>query len=230
MVHPEMSRKTTLTTIFALAAPCALFAVSIPACVDGSGEEHGDEHGHEHGETEVISQVELTFRPMGGGAPVTAVFDDPDGEGGMSGTSDTITLTAGETYDLSIRFLNALEDPAENITEEIEEEAEEHQVFVYGDGVMGPASASAAALVMHDYLDVESDYGDNAEGDDLPVGLLNQIVADTAGTSELKVMLRHLPEQNGTAQKVADLAQDLADDASLPGDVDADVSFELVVE
>lgn len=222
-----MKRTKAFMTVVALS-----YAVFASACVDGSGEEddHGDDDGHEHGETEVISQVELTFTPASGGDAVTALFDDPDGEGGMSGSSDTITLTAGETYDLSIRFINALEDPAENITEEIEEEAEDHQVFIYGDGVMGPASTSAGALVTHAYADAESDYGANAEGDDLPVGLLSEIVADTAGTSELKVMLRHLPEQNGEVQKTSGLADEFASGASLPGEADTDVSFELVVQ
>jgi hypothetical protein len=187
---------------------------------DDHDHDHHDETGDHDHETEVISTVELTFTPEGGGDAVVAKFEDPDGDGGVSGTSDPITLAAGTTYSLAIRFLNELEDPAEDITEEIKAEAEEHLVFVDGGG-----------LVTHAYADMESDYGDNAVGDDLPVGVANTITTDAAGTdASFRVVLRHLPEFNGAAQKTADLPQAFADGETLPGDVDADVSFELTVE
>ncbi|MCB0993501.1 MAG: hypothetical protein KDB21_00320, partial [Acidimicrobiales bacterium] len=185
-----------------------------------------DDHNHE---TEVISTVELTFTPDGGGAPVIANFVDPDGDGGMSGMADAITLVAGTTYTLEIRFLNALEDPAEDITEEIEEEAEEHMILVFGEGVEGPASMPAAPIISHAYADHESDYTSNDVGEDLPVGLRNTIVASTTGSSELRVMLRHLPALNGTPQKSANIPTTYAMGGSVPGDVDADIGFELNV-
>lgn len=229
------------STGLALVAGLAL----VPGCDSSSGEEdHGDEechaeeesgdHGHSHGEcgeeTEVISRVVLTFTPDGGGTPVVAQFDDPDGDGGMSGVSDPITLAAGTTYTLGIEFFNGLETPAEDITAEVRAEAEEHLILIYGDGVMGPASTSAAALVTHSYADLESDYGMNAVGDDLVVGLSNTIVADAAGEAKLSVMLRHLPELNGAEQKGASLPADFAGGGALPGDVDVDVSFDLTVQ
>ena len=79
------------------------------------------------------------------------------------------------------------------------------------------------------YADVESDYGPNA-GDDLPVGLTNTITANAAGTGDFSVMLRHLPELNGEAQKVAGLAEDFAAGEALPGDPDVDITFSLTVQ
>ena len=38
-------------------------------------------------------------------------------------------LTAGTTYDGTIELLNETETPAEDITEEVQEEADEHQFF-----------------------------------------------------------------------------------------------------
>ena len=199
---------------------------------DHGHDDHGhDDHGHDHGETEIITTVTLTFTPQGGGDPVTAAFSDPDGDGGMSGSADPITLAAGTTYDMTVAFTNELVDPAEDITAEIEEEAEDHQLFVTGDAVDGPATGSAdAALVTHAYADVESDYGSNDVGDDLPVGLANTIEATTAGTGTFSVRLQHLPESNGTPVKTAGLAEALAMDEALPGDVDVSVSFDLTVE
>lgn len=202
------------------------------ACIGGCAgeeEEHGEEeHDHEH-ETEIISTVELSFTPDDGGAPVVAAFTDPDGDGGVSGMAEAIELVAGTTYTLELRLLNELEDPVEDITEEVRAEAEEHMFFIYGEGVMGPASSSSSALVSHTYADLESDYGDNLVGEDLPLGLRNTITASAEGSSQLRVMLRHLPELNGAAQKSGDLPQALAEGEALPGEVDVDVSFELSV-
>jgi hypothetical protein len=194
----------------------------------GDGDDHGDDH--EHNESEVITTVRLTFTPQGGGAAVVAAFTDPDGDGGMSGSADPITLVSGTTYALSVEFLNELEDPAGDITAEIEEESEEHQVFVLGSAVEGPATpANAGAVLEHAYADVESDYGGTV-GDDLPVGLANEIVARAAGSGQLTVMLRHLPELNGQPQKVAGLAERLAGGEPLPGDADSEVDFEATVQ
>ncbi|NVB38848.1 hypothetical protein G6O69_13485 [Pseudenhygromyxa sp. WMMC2535] len=205
------------------AAPL-IIAVSLAfACVE---DQDHDDHNHE---TEVISTVELTFTPDAGGDPVVATFFDSDGDGGMSGTAEAINLVAGMTYTLELSFLNELESPAEDITEEIREEAEDHFVFIAGDGVEGPASSTASPFVTHAYADVESDYTENLVGDDLPVGLYNTITATGEGSSELRVMLRHLPELNGSPQKSADLPSLFAAGDALPGDVDVDVTFELNV-
>jgi hypothetical protein len=187
-----------------------------------------DDHDHDH-DNEIISRVELTFTPEGGGDALVFAFTDPDGDGGMSGTAERVELVAGTTYELGIRFVNELASPAEDLTVEIEEESEEHMIFVTGD-VMGPASTLAGALLVHAYADLESDYGGNAVGDDLPVGLASTITASSAGEGELRILLRHLPELNGEAQKSGDLPAMLAAGEDLPGSVDVDVTFDLVVQ
>jgi len=194
-------------------------ALSVAAC--GADEQPNEEN-------EVISVVELTFTPAGGGAPLVFEFNDPDGDGGASGVSDQIDLVAGVEYTLGVRFVNSLAEPSEDLTEEVKGEAEDHFVFVLGD-VAGPASTASPALVTHAYADQESDYTDNAVGDDLPVGLRNTITTKDAGAGQLRLILRHLPEVNAKPQKTGDLPRALADGDDLPGSVDVDVSFELVV-
>jgi hypothetical protein len=179
---------------------------------------------------EQITTVELTFSPDGGGPAVTAAFRDPDGDGGASGSSEPIMLAASTTYTLTLAFANELFDPPEDITAEVEAEAEAHQVFIHGDAVAGPATGVGDALLVHAYADVESDYGDNAVGDDLPVGLANTITTMDAGSGKLAVMLRHMPELNGQPQKASGAAERLASGEPLPGDVDADVEFTATVE
>lgn len=182
------------------------------------------------GATEVISRVELSFSPVAGGAEQTFSFSDPDGDGGASGTAERITLAPSTEYALAIAFVDDLVDPPEDVTEEIREEAEDHLVFVLGDAVSGPASASPSAFVEHAYADVESDYTDDSKGGDLPVGLANTLVTDAPGMGTLRVVLRHLPDLNETPQKAADLPERLAAGEELPGDVDVDVSFPLLVQ
>ncbi len=173
-----------------------------------------DDHPHDN---EIISRVELTFTPEAGGAPLVFAFDDPDGDGGTSGVADRVELSPNTTYVLTVQFQNGLAEPPRDLTAEIEAEAEEHMVFVLGD------------LLVHAYDDLESDYGTNAVGEDLPVGLRNTITTNDSGTGELRVVLRHLPELNGEPQKTGELPERMAAGEDLPGGVDVDVIFELVV-
>lgn len=227
-----MNWKTLLTS-------CLIAALPLGCDSDAEGDEDGheteadhDTDDEDHEETEQITTVTLTFTSEAG-ETVTAAFRDLDGDGGASGMSDPVALAANTTYSLAVEFTNALEQPAEDITAEVQEEAEEHQVFIYGSSVTGPASMGDG-LLTHDYADVESDYTENAVGDDLPVGILSTITTGAAGASGdepgLRLMLRHLPEQNGTPVKTSDLAAIFAAGDALPGDVDADVGFDLTVQ
>ncbi len=209
-------------------AACLLTALTLTltACDDDSS--GGDTDGANPEETEIITSVVLTFTAEGA-EPVVAAFRDLDGDGGESGTADAITLTANTEYTVNVEFLNDLEEPPEDIGLEVAEEAEEHQVFFYGSAVLGPGS-TAGDLLTHAYADTESSYGPNAVGEDLPVGLQNTITTGSAGSGELQLMLRHLPELNGVPQKSSDLAELLASGDALPGDSDADVRFGVTVQ
>ncbi|MEM6991680.1 MAG: hypothetical protein AAF721_14330 [Myxococcota bacterium] len=187
---------------------------------DDHDDDHDDGHDHDHNaESEVFTRVELTFTPDGGGEPIVAAFSDPDGDGGMSGSSDPIAVAANTTYALTVTFGNELEDPPVDVTEEIREEAEEHQVFFSGDVIGG--------LFDHAYADRESDYADNALGEDLPVGLANRMTTAAPGTGSLTVQLQHLPDLNGEVVKVPGL-EDVYPD--VPGWPDVVVNFEVTVQ
>ena len=172
---------------------------------------------------EVITTVKLSFAPEGGGTPL--VFSNADPENDGSRVIDPIALDLGTNYALTVQFLNELEDPAEDITVEVKDEGVEHQIFIYGSGVQSPATATDDGHL----IDVA--YADT-DDNDLPVGLENTVDAVTAGTGELKLMLRHLPPESDTVVKVEGLAADFANDGSagIPGDVDVDVTFPITVE
>jgi hypothetical protein len=194
-------------------------ALVLPAALAGCPDiEKPDEPINER---EVITTVELTFTPAAGAALVFA-HADPENDGAP--VIDPIVLPVG-AYTLGVRFLNELEDPAEDITEEVQEESDEHQVLVYGSGVESEATGdNAAALAAIGY--------DDEDANALPVGLAHTVVATTAGTAELQLMLRHLPPENGTAAKSDAVAGDFASGGSVAigGEVDADVTFPFTVQ
>ena len=185
----------------------------------GCGEDSAD--GGNEGE--VITTVTLTFTPSGGGTPVVAAVDDLDGDGGNAPTIRPVTLTAG-IFDMSVRFENKLENPPEDITEEVEDEADQHQVFFTGNAVNGPATTNqAGAPLMHSYGDTD------LKG--LPIGLANKVTA-VKGTGMLTVTLRHLPPVNDMAVKSATLAETVRSGgfSAIGGDTDVQVTFPVTVQ
>ena len=181
------------------------------------------EDGNEtENEEEVITTVVLTFAPNGGGADVVATWADPEDDGNP--VIDAITLSDAEDYTLSVEFFNELEEEPEDITEEIADEDDEHQIFFTGSAVQSPATgANAEAVVTQMY--------DDMDGGGLPVGLENTITTDATGSGTFTVTLRHLPPESGEAVKVDGLAEDVAAGglASIAGDTDISVDFDLTV-
>ena len=147
-------------------------------------EEHEeDDHGHGPGEVELITTLKITLTPQGGGAPVIAQFRDLDGEGGNAPVVDKIVVDAGTVYDGVIQELNEQESPPEDITEEVKEEAEAHQLFFHTLGGFAPATVA--------YADKESDYVTNT-GADHPVGVrFTLTVPATARNGQFRVVQSH---------------------------------------
>jgi len=136
-------------------------------------------------EQELITEVTLSLTPVGGGPTITTTIADPDGPGpgAPNPQTATITLTPGETYDGSVAFWDR-SDPAdpENITLEVEEEADEHRVFYLISGMTGVSVPDAS-------LDVD--------GLGVPLGLSFQVVVDpdATGAGTIRVILSHFDDQ-----------------------------------
>lgn len=194
-------------------AMSALALVPLWAACDDGGSEN---------ELEVFTTVSLTFTPVGGGAAVTAAFKDADGDGGNAPTIDPINLVAGTQYTTTVKFLNELETPVADITLEVKDEGDQHQVFFTGTAVNGPASNQATAPLTHTYSDTDVN--------GLPIGLSNNIAAK-AGTGMLTLTLRHLPPVNGAAVKVAGLADMVKASGlvAIGGETDVSVNFVVTV-
>ena len=136
----------------------------------------GDSTTAPGGEQEIISRVTLTFTPSGGGAPIVAYIDDPDGAGPTAPSAQVGALgfVAGTSYTGTVLFENRLESPPENITEEVEAESNEHRVFytVTGAGI----SVSTT----------------DVDGEGRPLGVrFTADAAPAAGTGTIRVVLCH---------------------------------------
>lgn len=157
-------------------------------------------------EEEVITTVRVTL--VGGGQTIVLESRDLDGDGPNAPVLTPIgggILVAGTTYEGSTTFLNELESPAEDITVEVEEEGDEHQVFYQ--------IASSLGTVTYTDEDINGD----------PIGLNFTLVAGTSGTTgNLTVTLRHEPIKSATGVANGDIT-------NAGGSTDASVSFPIVV-
>jgi hypothetical protein len=172
-------------------------------------------------EQELITTVVLTFEQPAGGPALTFEFDDPDGDGGDPPIADDIVLAPG-TYALSVQFQNRLEDPPEEITDEVADESDQHLVLLLGSAVVGPATDNLSGPLTHGYADTD------ANG--LPIGLDNDITA-AAGTGTLNVVLRHMPPEEPPAKGADTLATVKSSGIeAIGGSSDASVEFPVTVQ
>jgi hypothetical protein len=122
-------------------------------------------------EQELITSLILNLSENGNNS--SFAWRDIDGAGGNPPVIDTIRLLANTTYNLSLEVLDESKNPVEEITEEINEEDEEH-LFVFEDN---------AGLLTITTVDMDSN------GD--PVGLENTLQTVNRGTGKLKISLKH---------------------------------------
>ncbi len=197
-----------------LAFVSAAVVTSITACSDpttGGNEE------------EVITTVTVTVTPQAGGAARTFTWNDPDGDGGAAPTIDTIAVAAGDQLTLAVGFQNRLADPVEEITTEIRDESDAHQIFFTGSAVNGPATAQPSAPLTHAYADTDVN--------GLPIGLASTLSVTAGVPGDLIITLRHMPPINGVAVKTAGAAATVASGgfAALGGSTDAQVTFPVAI-
>jgi hypothetical protein len=168
---------------------------------------------------ELITTVVLTFKPATSPL-IVATFNDPDGDGGQAPTVDPINIPPGN-YTLTVQFQNRLSQPTEEITDEVRDEQNFHLLLFTGTAVVGPASMSTSGPLMQSYSDMD--------GNGLPVGLTNMIVA-SSGTGQLTVTLRHMPPEEPPVKSSSTLMDAKTNGVdSIGGSTDAQVTFPVTV-
>ncbi|MFQ3352201.1 MAG: hypothetical protein ACI914_001461 [Candidatus Marivariicella framensis] len=151
-------------------------------------------------EEEVITTLEVTLNS--GSSTIIMKYQDLDSDGPNEPVI-TISgnLTSGTTYVGLIRVLNELESPAEDITEEVEEEDLDHQFFyTVGSG-----------------LDLTTEYSNfDSAGNNL--GTKFNLTAGSASSGSLTFSLVHEPTKPNTGL------------ASAGGETDIQAIFNITIE
>lgn len=154
-------------------------------------------------EEEVITTVTVTL--VNGSDTVTLKSYDADGEGsGAPVITVSGNLKAGTTYNGTIKLLNETESPAENITEEVEEEGKEHQFFF--------SSTNGTTFAYTD-----------KDGDGNPIGITFTLTTAGAGNDTITVILRHEPNKTATGVSGGDIT-------NAGGSTDVEAAFGVTIE
>lgn len=169
--------------------------VSLAAC--------GDSTTAPGGESEIISRVTLTLTPTTGGAALETYIDDADGNGSTAPSAQVAipALRRGVTYTGTVKFENRLKSPAEDITAEVQKEANEHRVFY-------TVTGTGATITTTD-----------VDGQNRPLGLrFSKALTATATAGTARVVLCHY-----------DSSPKVATATSCAGDTDIDVTFAYTI-
>ncbi len=154
-------------------------------------------------EEEVITTMNVTLTPQGGGTDIILQTIDLDGDDGPIEPVVTVSgnLAGNTVYVGSIELLNETEDPVEDITEEIKELDEEHEFFFTTTG-------SIASVEKTD-----------TDGAGNPLGLEFEFTTQTAGAATLTITLQHEPKKpnDGTVTDAG-------------GETDINATFDLTIE
>ncbi|WP_194851266.1 type 1 periplasmic binding fold superfamily protein [Nonlabens antarcticus] len=154
-------------------------------------------------EEELITTVEYTLTNDTDATNVVVYKSvDADGSGPEAPTLMTTgTLLANSTYSGTIRFLNESVAPAENITEEVQEESSEHEVF-YATSIAGIAITKT-----------------DTDSDGNLLGLRTALKTEAPGNGNLTIVLRHEPikPNDNTLSGAA-------------GETDAQVVYSLIIQ
>jgi len=176
-----------------------------PASVDPDGP----------GETELITQVIVTLEELDSqgsptGTTVTASWEDSDGPGGNDPVVESLSLKQGTRYSGTIELFDTTKDPVEDITEEVREEADEHQFFYFYNA--GGSSSDAVQVTRNDT---------DTQGLLLGLEYTLEVSAD-APAGELRVILLHFEDTEKTGNDFP------ADQTGIDTDIDINFPVQFV--
>lgn len=153
-------------------------------------------------ETELITTVIVALTDSATGAVTHFVFRDLDGDGANAPVQfDTIKVLANHTYTGSLLVLDESKSPADTISNEILEEANDHQFFFHSHDV----------TVGFTYLDFDS------HAPPMPIGLSTKwTIGSTTGNGKVHILLKHQPG--------------IKDGNEATGETDLDIDFNALVQ
>lgn len=152
-------------------------------------------------EAELITTLKIIFTEQISGNVSAFSFRDIDGPGGNAPTKDIIQLDASKTYSGRIILLDETKSPVDSISNEVEEEKDDHQFFF----------TVTSANLTSSYTDYDT-HG-------VPLGLYPNFVTGSASTGKLKVVLKHQP----------DIKPNSGNGNASIGETDIEVEFDVTI-
>lgn len=163
---------------------------------------------------EVITTLRVSFYDPDAQTTLEYEWADPDGAGGEAPTIDDIVLGNDVGYQVSVSVLDA-SDPGnvDNITDEIENEAEAHQFFYILEN-------GAEDDVMIDYDP------NNIDDNGHPIGLKTTWITtnQTDSNEKVRIVLRHEPNKSAPGASEGILSDEVG------GETDIQVEFNLIIQ
>ncbi len=167
---------------------------------------------------ELITTVSLTFVPTSGEDPVRVSATDPDGEGVQDiMVEGPVRLKASKSYTLEVSLINGLADPTQpeyDVTEEVEEEADEHMFFFSWTNSLFISPIGDGNV---DNRSDEVNYEDE-DANGLPLGIETFWTTGSVNAGELRIVLKHQPDLKSATS-----------DSSI-GETDVDITFPIIIE
>ena len=187
-----------------LLAVLFISSIIVTSCSD----DDSPEHIHDE---EVITTMKVVLTPETGGDAVTLEWKDIEdhdeeheedhGEEHEEPEITGGTLMANTTYNAEITLLNEYESPADNITLEVIEEAEEHQFFYTASGIASTFTYS------------------DSDADGKPLGVEFTVTTGAAGKGSYTIFLKHEPTKSDTN-----------DMTNVGGETDIEATFPITVK
>lgn len=197
--------------IFTVNKSIAFLAAAAVLTFSACKKEKHDDHDHDHeNENEEITTVKLTFTNAATPAEkVIATWKDMDGAGGNAPQITAINLKANTTYLLATELLDERKNPADTVTHEIAEEADEHRLFhLFFVNANAPVTDSVTTAATVTPLD--------KDGKNLPIGLDVQVATKAAFKGYFRMVVRHQPTGK--------------DGSYTPGSTDAQAEFPIEIK
>lgn len=157
-------------------------------------------------EEELITSLYLTLIDSIAGDTIVMSFIDLDGDGGNPPTVSGGTLVSNSVYYGQVLLLNETVNPPDNISNEVEDEGEEHQFFY--EALSG--------------LELNVDYSDE-DSDGNPIGLTIRAISGTESNGELRITLRHEADKFGDGVSDGNIA-------NAGGETDIQVTFDVEIQ
>lgn len=160
-------------------------------------------------EEELITTITAIYTPVGGGTAVTLQYKDLDGDGANAPViSVSGPFEKNKTYNGTVTFKNEAANPAQDITPEILEEGDEHQLFYQITGTLNAFTYGTATT--------------NFDKNGKPIGLQSVFVTTGAASGSLTITLRHEPIKSAANVSTGDIT-------NAAGATDAEVVFSISV-